>query len=143
MQVRRRVHRPCTDFYKGDARTPRGRAGQSLRGSSALHGWAENSLYLFHLGKNRFRIEPESKDESDSQEFEIEITDTDNDGVQLVRHELDDAYTDLGRWMAFEGALVAAAGGEVTAKEAGCVDGLREEHCEDAPIALGDSRGAS
>jgi hypothetical protein len=106
-------------FYKGDARTPRGRGGQSLRGSSALHGWAENSLYLFDLDKNRFRIEPESKDESDSQHFEVEITDTDNDGVQLVRREVDDAYTDLGRWTALERRLAATPGGEFTAKEAG------------------------
>lgn len=72
-------------FAKGDGKTTR-RGGQSMRGSSALHGWAENSLYLFYLRKNRFLVEPESKDEAGAEEFEVEISDSANGGVQLVRH---------------------------------------------------------
>lgn len=72
-------------FAKGDGKTAR-RGGQSMRGSSALHGWAENSLYLFYLRKNRFRVEPESKDEAGAEEFEVEIANSENGGVQLVRH---------------------------------------------------------
>lgn len=109
-------------FYKGDGRTPRGRGGQSLRGSSALHGWAENSLYLFYVGKNRFRVEPESKDESDAEQFEVEITDTPNGGVQLVRHELaQQQNADARHWCELTMALTATPNREITASEAGKV----------------------
>jgi hypothetical protein len=70
-------------FRKASAapgRAPRG--GQMLRGSSALHGWSENSLYLTHSCERSFYVEVESKD-ANCEPFEVEIVDTDDGGVRL------------------------------------------------------------
>lgn len=61
-------------------RAPRG--GQMLRGSSALHGWSENSLYLTPSGERSFYVEVESKDAS-CESFEVEIVDDEDGGVRL------------------------------------------------------------
>ncbi len=115
-------------FYKGDARTPRARGGQSLRGSSALHGWAENSLYLFYGKKNRFRVEPESKDESDAVQFEVEITDTPDGGVQLVRHEIAAREpADTEEFSNVTRAMLLAEDGEITAMQAGMAMGCTKK----------------
>lgn len=115
-------------FYKGDARTPRGRGGQSLRGSSALHGWAENSLYLFYRSKNRFRVEPESKDESDAEQFEVEIADTADGGVQLVRHEIAEReQADSREFSNAARAMLLAEEGEITAAQAGAAMGCTKK----------------
>jgi len=118
----RRVH-PCAfiilhHFRKADLRAPRARSGQNLRGSSALHGWAENSLYLEHRSPKRFGVEVESKDGAECEPFDVEITDVDGDGVRLLRHETQDqTLRDAEHWTRIEHAL-RTQGGALTVRDA-------------------------
>jgi hypothetical protein len=104
----RRVH-PCAfiilhHFRKADLRGTRARSGQNLRGSSALHAWAENSLYLTWTGARCFDVEVESKD-ADCPPFAVEIKDTENGGVLLDAHPIAPSGSGKGER---EWALVSA-----------------------------------
>lgn len=64
------------------------RGNQMLRGTSALAGYAECSLYLRKgKGKGVIVCDPESKDAPELETFEIRMEDTSNDGTRLVAAE--------------------------------------------------------
>lgn len=101
------------------------RGNQMLRGTSALAGYAECSLYLRKgKGKNVIVCEPESKDAPELEAFEIRIEDTDNGGTRLIAAETatrakevadEDAALEAIDALSADGRDVeAAAVGEVT-----------------------------
>lgn len=89
------------------------RAGQRLRGSSALHGWIDSAIYLTHKD-GAIKVEPEHRGAPpvDSFTFKVESEET-NEGPALwlqVQGDDEEVDTKREREAAIENDVVAAIG---------------------------------
>jgi len=62
--------------FKKSGKNGSSRGGQKLRGSSSLHGWSENSLYLMPSRSDTIHVEIESKD-AEEMDFHIKMEEED------------------------------------------------------------------